>query len=405
MNVHLRLALRRARSRATLAEVGGVAAACGMAWVVGTTGGGDASALTFRVSTALAGWLGLATYGAIVRAEDRNLLALLPLDEAAVVRAAVVTAAREQLALIAAAMVAVAAVPDPGERVRALGVIASATAMGLTVSSAVHLGAVRLARDPRAAALLDLVRGQNPRAQAAFLYAPGVALAVGGLALAGASTAVGQPSVALVVPIALAGVAAWALGPLSLGAWYEASVVLGEIDARLARLADPLETRRVALDWAVRFLPPSWRPYALRDLRDGWRARRSVITGAYVLGLLAVAVGVSQPEWGRVATMAGALWVAGVATAMTTSELPFLRATLPRRDGVEWAARVAVVGAWCQPAVLLPGVLLGAPAALAGEAAVSAGLLFSAIARRAPWRGAYMGWAAVSLALLTWGFA
>lgn len=405
MNVHLRLALRRARSRATLAEFGGVAAACGMAWVVGTAGGGDASALTFRVSTALAGWLGIATYGAIVRSDDRNLLALLPLDEAAVVRAGVVTAAREQFALIAAAMVAVSAVPDPAERFRALWVVASATAMGLAVSSAVHLGAVRLARDERAAPLLDLVRGQNPRAQAAFLYAPGVALAVGGLALAGASTGVGQPGLTLLLPMALASVAAWALGPLARGAWYEASVVLGEIDARLARLADPLESRRVALDWAIRFLPASWRPYALRDLRDGWRARRSAITGAYVLGLIAVAVGWTQPEWGRVATMAGALWVSGVATSMTTSEVPFLRATLPRRDGVEWAARVAVVGAWCQPAVLLPGLLLGAPVALAGEAAVVAGLAFSAVARRAPWRGAYLGWAAISLALLTRGFS
>ena len=54
---------------------------------------------------------------------------------------------------------------------------------GIGIGYAVHLGSVWAATSPLMAGVLDSIRGGNPREQAAFIYAPGAALALMGVAL------------------------------------------------------------------------------------------------------------------------------------------------------------------------------------------------------------------------------
>ena len=159
----------------------------------------------------------------------------------------------------------------------------------------VVLWSIEVAEDPSYGALLDAVRGNNPRAQAAFLYAPGAVLGtVGGvhmvgsfgvtLAMEGAGSAalIGFPW--LVVPLV------WRPVPrLARRTWFQGSVVLSEIRGRYDALEDPEERHRVYLDWGIRWLPVHG-ARSLRMLRHGWRAHRGWVLSAWWVGLLAGAV-------------------------------------------------------------------------------------------------------------------
>ena len=74
----------------------------------------------------------------------------------------------------------------------AVGLAAGGWGAGLLMGFPVHLGAVWAAESPGLAGLFNLIRGQNPQLQAALLYAPGAALAlgaVGALAMVGMGSA------------------------------------------------------------------------------------------------------------------------------------------------------------------------------------------------------------------------
>jgi hypothetical protein len=253
----------------------------------------------------------------------------------------------------------------------------------LLVSAPVFLLAVFVAEDPRFAALLDLVRGHNPRAQAAFLYAPGlVLLGVGALLIpsAGAVAFAWSSPVAalsLLVPVVPGIVAVWFLPDLARRAWHRASLVVAEIDARYAALADPEEARRVYLDWIVRWLPARVGLWVLADLRHGWRARRTLVTGAWLAGVLGFAAGwTSDPEGPSrvlVVVVLATFLVAANGVLLSRDEPRFLQVWLPR-GAAGAVARGLVLFAWLAPIPVLgaspaaAGMVLGAGLAAAAPA-------------------------------------
>jgi hypothetical protein len=215
------------------------------------------------------------------------------------------------------------------------------------------------------------------------LYAPAAALGLVGLVLGlgvGALPSAAQGELlacaALLAPAALAA----ALLPRVLQAadrsWVFGTRVLGEIDARYARLESPQEATAVYLDWAARFFPDALKRYLLLDLRAGWRAHRGALTGVWLIGALAA---VTAGRGGELALWSGwalgGLAIAagvGVGPTLDSEEDAFLRWWLPR-PALARLGRALVLLAWSAPGVALPSLAQ----ALWGEAArlTLAGLL------------------------------
>lgn len=323
--------------------------------------------VVFRAAIVVIGWLSLDVYGALIRGPNREVLTLLPIDAAAVVRSELVQVAAARWWLVPGAALLlspVAVAGAPALWAVSIGVVAGCFALGLTGSALAHLLAIRVSEDPRFAPLLDLVRGNNPRPQAAFLYAPGAVLIGCGGLLGAASAAVpgvvaGEPvAVALALSPFLGAALAWLPVPaLATKTWFRGTVVLSEIDARYATLTDPIEAVRVYLDWTVRFLPAPWRPYALNDLRHGWRSRRTLVSLGWLVGLVALGAGWTEATSGpaRAAAVAvmGVFLVAANGLLLARDEPPFLRAWLPPGGFAARAGRGMVLLAWAAPPVLL----------------------------------------------------
>lgn len=329
-------------------------------WAAGMVG------VLVRAGVVIVGWLAVEVYTALIRGPDRAVLAALPVDEPQVVRYEVARVAAERwwmLPAAAALSAPVALEGAPGLWGLGLLVLLGAWGMGLVVSAAVHLLAVDVAESPRWEGLLDLLRGSNPRAQAAFLYAPGAVLLLCGLvvgqaARGAADVATGDPLgwLWLAVPAPIVAVAWGALGRLARGGWFRASAVVSEIDARYAALADREEALRVYLDWTVRWLPVGARVWALRDLRHGWRARRPWITGAWLVAVAAFVAGwTASPEGplrAGVVAVGGAWLVASVGVLLERDEPDFLRVWLPSGGLAALGARAWALASWAAPCVL-----------------------------------------------------
>jgi len=354
--------------------------------------------IVLRAQMVVVAWIALDVFGVVVRGRDRDVLSLLPVDAARVVRTSLLSIAVARWWLVPGAAIVLSPVALAGAVdawIAAVVALFAAYAAGLLVSAPVFLLAVFVAEDPRFAGLLDLVRGHNPRAQAAFLYAPGlVLLGVGALLVPSAGAvpfAAESPVAALSVLLpALPGVvASWFLPDLARRAWHRASLVVAEIDARYAALADPEEARRVYLDWVVRWLPADLGRWVLADLRHGWRARRTLVTGAWLLGVLAFAVGWTSDPVGpsrvMVVAVLATFLVAANGVLLAGDEPRFLKVWLPRGpDGA--LARLVVLLAWIAPIPVLGALscVLRASAASAGgvltvgvaAAAAAVGLAF-----------------------------
>lgn len=322
--------------------------------------------LVMRASLVVVGWLSIDVYTALVRGPTREVLAILPVEPAAVARAELVRVAFERWWLVPALAVILGplAVADPALWAASVAALAGTFATALTASAAGHLLAIWVAEAPLFAPLLDALRGNNPRPQAAFLYAPGAVLvAVAGILYAAASAV---PGAARAEPAALlqllvpwvASALAWLVVPrLARATWFRGSLVLSEIDARYAALADPEEATRVYLDWMPRWLPAAWRPYALNDLRHGWRSRRTLVMLGWLLAVLALGVGWSNAEtapWRSAAVAVGAVWlVAANGVLLAADEPPFLRVWLPGGGLAALGARAVVLLLWVAPPVAL----------------------------------------------------
>lgn len=384
--------------------------------------------VVFRADVVALSVVVLDLYERVIRGSERAVLQALPVDPAAVVRVAALRALVGLHRFVAAGAVLLSPVAFAGRPGLWAAAVASTwvcAVASVPLGVAGHLAAVHAAESAALAPVLERLRGTNPRAQAAFLYAPGFVLLAGGLLLRASAVAVpgaaaGEPVAALLLLAPLAGAAAaWAAVPaLARSAWFRATAVIAEIDARYAAIEDPDEGRRVYLDWAVRFLPAPARVYALADLRHGWRARRTLLSAQWVGGVLALGAGWTADPAGpfRAAAVAAAsvALVGGVGVAMDADEPPLLRILLPRHPVWSRVARAAALLGWSLPALVLAvaGVWLrgrgsvGAVAATGGGAwAVTAAASLACGALRERGLRVYVPCVAVALALVLapWG--
>lgn len=279
-------------------------------------------AIALRLGMLVAATMALHTYTDLVRGPDRPVLDPHPVQPRALLRAIALRTARERAYLPLCCAVLLAPVAMDGHAVAWAG--GSAVALGAWLASlgagfAVHLGGVWAARSPALARLLDLLRGTNPRMQAALIYAPGVAVAAVGVAVAFASTGLGAaldgwaPGWALLALPPALGAAGWALaGPLAEHSYVRATALLTEIDGMVAGREDPEESRSVYLGWVAR-----GRPEVLRALRQGWRRLRLWPMGAWGLGLLAGLAG-----WSRAADAPSTAAAVGLAAVLLMGALP-----------------------------------------------------------------------------------
>ena len=104
--------------------------------------------------------------------------------------------------------------------------------------------------------------------------------------------------------------------------WYRATSVLADIDARYGVLSDTEEALRVYMDWTLRFMPERLAFWALKDMRYGWRARRSWVALTWLIGLLGIVAGWTQSEDGPIRVLV--MMALGVAIA---SSLPGMRSS------------------------------------------------------------------------------
>jgi hypothetical protein len=406
-NPHFGVQGKRVARTWSAATAGAVAVAVGLAastlWpsagalLAAPDGVARLSALNLRIGTLLVAVAALRVYAALVRSDDRELLALLPVDSARVSLAALAGVALAGAWIPLAALVGLGpiVVDEPGRAGALVAFLFGTWALGVVASGIAFLAAVGLAEHPRWAPLLDLVRGSNLRTQAAFVYAPGVVLAATGLLIAASGDAAARGEFWGVLPMAAALGILPAVPPLARRGWFRATIQLADVDGRHTALEGVEDARRVAWEGMLRWLPASWRPWALRDLRHGWRARRTWVNGAWLLGLVALALGwQAAPDGPRIAAAASAtaaLLLAAVVVPLAADEPPFLRSWLPPGGLAASGARALVVFAWIQPAVGLPaaGTLLrsGSAAAMVvvrGEMGAAAGVLLGLVAAR--WR-------------------
>ncbi len=311
------------------------------------------AALGLRVGGALCGAMVLATYTSLVRGPERAILDPHPANPTQLLNYLMLRTAAETLPWLLGGIALLTPMLLEGE-VEAwadtVALVAGGWWLGLLGGFPVHLASVWAAESPALAGLLELIRGHNPRLQAALIYGPGVAFAygMGGLYLA----SWGGPW--LLAPLVM-GVVAWLPTPaLARGFHVRTTLVLHEVDAAYGFEEEAEEARVVYLEWMTRWLPSGWRTAALKELRHGWRGLRSWLTGAWGLGFLALLAAWSDDPSavGRTTLVAGAglalLAISGLRLAAT--DPPWLRLSMAVPGLLP--ARAAVVFGWLQPALL-----------------------------------------------------
>ncbi len=373
-----------------------------------------------RSALLLVGWVALDAYGALVRDGDREVLAWWPVEPYAVVRFEILRLALRKMGLVVALGVLFTPLLRIGPVPWALACLHAATLLPLALAAGAlgTLGAVEWAVSPRARPWLDRLRGSNHPLQAAFIYAPAVVLLfAGGVGLGSAWGAgrvvAGQPGgwVPLLLPLPLAVLVWAAVVPLARRTWFQAGVLVAEIDARYAQLEGEEERSAVYLDWIVRYLPRRVGMYALRDLRHGWRQRRGWISAGWLLGLGCLASGWSADPAARTRTLVAvvaACWVVAAASFRLHADEPaFLRSWLPPDERPQTVARAVVLMVWMAPIVGLGVVATafwgGVPAAarvvfVGGGAGLGAAIAASWLSRR---RGLWLYAPLGALAVLT----
>lgn len=325
-------------------------------------------AVTFRLGALIVGVMAIHTYGALVRGPDRAVLDPHPVQPRRLLAAVTLETARAHAALPGMASLLLLPVALAGHWAAWAGGVAlmvGAWIAGLGIGLAGSLGGVWAAYSPGLARLLDLLRGANPRMQAALIYAPAVVLGVGGLSVLLAASGLRAalegwtPGVAwLLLPPAAGGCGYLLARPLA-DAWYvRATALLAEIDGAWSAV-ESKETgaQHVYLEWIARD-----RRELLRALRQGWRRLRAWATGAWLLGAGAAFAGWTAspdaPE--RVLAVGGgaALVIAALPIRLAEGDPAWLDRALglpARRVG---AARVVATWLYLQGVVIPPVLAL-----------------------------------------------
>lgn len=327
------------------------------------------SGLVLRLALLLAAALCLSSFGTLIRGPDRGVIDLHPLKADLWLKARLRSMAWGYLPWLGAALVLLFPLQGTGALGAAAAVVVGAWGAGLGLGLGVNLSAAVAGESGAWASTLDAIRGVNPRAQAALIYAPGMALGLAGLSVIGAvygleGFLLGDTSAvfALVLPWLAAGVG---LGLAWQGRQQFSRIprVLGEVDAAWAAQEDPAEAREVYLGWLVPRMPVVLRLALLKDLRQGWRSFRSTLTGSWFLSLLCAAAGWTTDPVGQdragfiVGVGCGLLGILGL--RMSAADPPWLAQALPLPWGRRLGARSIALWAWCQPLIVAAVLMLG----------------------------------------------
>jgi hypothetical protein len=325
--------------------------------------------LWFRACLLVMVVISMDVHATVLRGQARDVLTLLPVRPRGVVLAEL-----EQVALqrgpwlVALGVLLWPVAQQASVAAWALGmlVVTASAALALTWSAVAFLGAIDAAESPAAAPLLDLLRGNNPRPQAALIYALVPTTVVGGLLAGRASGSAagivvgaqaGWLDAAVLIAVAAAG---WpAAARLADRNWFRASMVLEDIRARYAAVEGPDEALHVYLEWTVRWLPTEAARWALLELRYGWRERRSWISLMNLIGFGGLVLGWSSTVEApvRAGLVAGAAaWLGAGVVVQRARDVPaFLRWSMPAPALAGTVARMWAVVAWS----LLPLGLAG----------------------------------------------
>jgi hypothetical protein len=372
------------------------------------------SAVGFRLAAVVAGAVLLRSYSDLVRGPDRSVLDVHPVQPRALVSAIARRTTAETIYLPLVGAVLLLPVGLAGYWVAwatGAGLVLSGWLGALGVGFAVHLGGVWAATSPGMSRLLDLIRGDNPRMQAALIYGPGVGLAVVGVALAIASVGLEAallgwaPGWAMLLVPPAAGFVAWSrVGLLAERHYVRASLVLAEIASEWGGQEEPEEALEVYLEGVG-----AGRPELLRALRHGWRRLRTYGTGAWVLGIFAGAMAWSSGPMGRSGLVGAAavLVITAVAARMGEGDPAWLDHALGVRPAAVARARGLVAFLYAQGVVLpMAGALilhegLGAwPLILGLEVVAFLGAVLGALS--AGWWRSRAVWAYGPAGLLVW---
>lgn len=315
-----------------------------------------AASLVARIGLLLGAGLTLGTYDIVVRGPDRAVLDLHPLLPGPWYAARITESARVRLPWLLAALGALWPLGDARAIALCALVLAGSWFAGLGVGIGVNLAAPGVGLDPRFTAVLDTIRGMNPRLQAALLYAPGTALGIAGFGILGGAKGLaislhGSLSPLLLAPWAL-GVAGIVLGRRNAEAAARLPALLGEIDAAYAHADAPDEAHRVYLEWAVRFAPAPLQLHLLRELRHTWRGQRAWATGAFGLAILGAFAGWAGQTWVAMALLAV---VGTLGVRLTLADPPWLASSLGVPLAQVRAARSLAVAGIAAPVALAAG--------------------------------------------------
>jgi len=281
--------------------------------------------VALRLSALIASAVILHSYSDLVRGPDRAVLDVHPLKARALVTAIAIHTFRTRLYLplmVAVLFSPVAARGEVEAYLGAVGLAFSGWLGGLGVGYLVHLGGVWAAYSSVLSAVLDALRGDNPRMQAALIYAPGVALGIVGLSLGfaamGLEAALGGWTFGwlwLAIP-AVVGFLSWLfVGRLAEKFYIRATLLLAEVDGAWGSRETPEISLEVYLEKFGR-----GRPELLRALRHGWRNLRTFATGGWILGLLSAALCWSDVSRAPMVGAGSVVLIAGVAARMAEGD-------------------------------------------------------------------------------------
>jgi hypothetical protein len=372
------------------------------------------TSVAVRIAVLVACAVLLHSYTDLVRGPDRAVLDVHPIRPAALVTAIAWRTARTRSYLVLVGAILLLPLALRGDVVAWLGgtaLVCSAWLGALGVGFAVHLGGVWAASSPGMARLLDALRGDNPRMQAALIYAPGVGLLVVGVTLAigsfgleaalrgwawGWTWLLLSPAVGLV---------AWTRVPRMAERHYvRASLILAEVDGEWASRETADEPSHVYLERLG-----TGRPDLLRALRQGWRRLRLFGTAAWVVGIIAALVVWTDPQLDRWMWVGGGsvLFIAAVGARLADGDPIWLNKALGVPTGRVAASRTTVAWLYAQgvvlplavPAVVQHGLAAG-PALLGLELLALVGAVLS-VAAGVLWRDRAL-WAYGPTGMVLW---
>ena len=252
--------------------------------------------LAFRLSALVGAAVAMWSYQQIIRTPERAILGTHPIQPILWFYALFYKTIRSTWTwpcTISALAWPLASAGYVKEYILMCGIVVIGWVSMLCVSYSVHLGSVWVARSPQWGPMLDMIRGNNPREQAAFIYAPGFALFFCGMVMMLCSFSMDGvlqgylPAIVLLLaPLGVAVASFFVARKLSMTQLVPASAVLAEVDARWAMLEEGQDEEGVYLEWLA-----GERRELVRTLRQGWRSVRVWPMGIWALGLFAFVSG------------------------------------------------------------------------------------------------------------------